>query len=40
MSTPLTVLSEDEQLFKQMVNDFARKTLKPHVAEMDRDAKF
>lgn len=40
MTTPLTVLSEDEQLFKQMVNDFARKSLKPHVAEMDRDAKF
>ncbi|PKL75112.1 MAG: acyl-CoA dehydrogenase [Candidatus Melainabacteria bacterium HGW-Melainabacteria-1] len=40
MTSPLTVLSEDEQLFKQMVNDFARKSLKPHVAEMDRDAKF
>lgn len=40
MSTALTVLSEDEQLFKQMVGDFARERLKPHVAEMDRDARF
>lgn len=40
MTSPLTVLSEDEQLFKQMVGDFARDRLKPHVAEMDRDAKF
>lgn len=40
MTTPLTVLSEDEQLFKQMVGDFARDRLRPHVAEMDRDAKF
>lgn len=40
MSLPLTQLSEDEQLFKQMVSDFARKEMKPHVAEMDRDARF
>lgn len=40
MTTPLTVLSEDEQLFKQMVGDFARERMKPHVAEMDREAKF
>ncbi|MGV3526365.1 MAG: acyl-CoA dehydrogenase [Candidatus Sericytochromatia bacterium] len=40
MSTPLTVLSEDEQLFKQMISDFARKSLAPHVAAMDRDAAF
>lgn len=40
MTTPLTVLSEDEQLFKQMVNDFAAERLQPHVAEMDREARF
>ncbi|MEZ0367673.1 MAG: acyl-CoA dehydrogenase family protein, partial [Candidatus Sericytochromatia bacterium] len=40
MSTPLTVLSEDEQLFKQMVGDFARERMQPHVMEMDREARF
>jgi alkylation response protein AidB-like acyl-CoA dehydrogenase len=40
MSTALTVLSEDEQLFKEMVTDFAQKSLKPHVAEMDAKAEF
>ncbi len=40
MSTALTVLSEDEQLFKEMVSDFAQKSLKPHVAEMDAKAEF
>lgn len=40
MSTALTVLSEDEQLFKEMVRDFAQKSLKPHVAEMDAKAEF
>lgn len=40
MSSALTVLSEDEQLFKEMVSDFAQKSLKPHVAEMDAKAEF
>lgn len=40
MSPALTMLSEDESDFKQMVSDFAREALKPHVAEMDREAKF
>lgn len=40
MTNALTMLSEDEVLFKQMVGDFAREVLKPHVAEMDREAAF
>jgi len=40
MHSALTVLSEDEQLFREMVRDFAQKTMKPHVAEMDATATF
>lgn len=40
MTSPLTQLSEDEQLFKNMVSDFAQKSLKPHVMEMDQNSAF
>jgi len=37
---PVTTLSEDEQLFREMVREFAEKQIKPHVMEMDRAAKL
>jgi alkylation response protein AidB-like acyl-CoA dehydrogenase len=37
---PLTTLSEDEHLFRQMVREFAEEKVKPHVMEMDRAAKL
>ncbi|MBI3801559.1 MAG: acyl-CoA dehydrogenase [Deltaproteobacteria bacterium] len=33
---PVTTLSEDEQLFREMVRGFAEEKIKPHVMEMDR----
>ena len=35
---PLTVLSEDEQMFQQSVRDFAIEKIRPLVHDMDRDA--
>jgi len=35
---PLTVLSEEEQMFQQSVRDFAIEKIRPLVAQMDRDA--
>jgi len=35
---PLTILSEDEQMFQQSVRDFAIEKIRPLVHEMDRDA--
>jgi butyryl-CoA dehydrogenase/short/branched chain acyl-CoA dehydrogenase len=40
MSTPLTLLSDDELAFQQTVRDFAQKRLKPLVSEMDQQAQF
>jgi len=37
---PLTMLSEEEQLFRQMVREFAEEKVKPHVMDMDRAAKL
>lgn len=37
---PLIQLSEDEQMFKDMVLDFATEQVKPYSAEMDREGKF
>lgn len=37
---PLTTLSEDEQLFRDMVRGFAEEKVKPHVMEMDRAGKL
>lgn len=40
MSTPLTQLSEDEVLFKQMVSEFAQEKIKPLSMKMDQEASF
>ena len=37
---PLTLLSEDEQLFRGMVREFAEEQVKPFVMEMDREARI
>ncbi|MBN2366546.1 MAG: acyl-CoA dehydrogenase [Calditrichaeota bacterium] len=37
---PLTVLSEDENMFKDMVYQFGEEKIKPLTAEMDHDAQF
>ena len=37
---PLSVLSEEEQLFRQTVREFAESEVKPHVMEMDEAARF
>ncbi|CAN5833441.1 acyl-CoA dehydrogenase AcdA [soil metagenome] len=37
---PLTTLSEDEQMFRASVREFAEGELRPRVAEMDEQAKF
>src|SRR5690242_12097465 len=38
MTTPLTVLSEDERMFRESVLGFARDKVAPRVAEMDEHA--
>ena len=38
MSRPLTELSEEEQIFRQMVRDFAEERVRPRVAEMEQAA--
>jgi len=40
MSTPLTVLSDDEQLFRSSCRAFAEERIKPHVRRMDDEAKL
>ncbi|HEX6107030.1 MAG TPA: acyl-CoA dehydrogenase [Gemmatimonadales bacterium] len=37
---PLTVLSEEESLFRDAVRDFAESEVRPHVQEMDEAARF
>ncbi len=37
---PLTVFSEEEQLFRTSVRQFADEQIRPHVSRMDRDAKM
>jgi len=37
---PLTLLSEEELMFRDMVRQFAEDTLAPHVKDMDRDAEM
>jgi alkylation response protein AidB-like acyl-CoA dehydrogenase len=39
-SPALSVLSEEEQLFRQTVRDFAESEVKPHVMEMDEAGRF
>src|SRR5947208_242022 len=38
--TPLTLLSEEEQMFQQSVRDFAVEKIRPLVNQMDHDAKM
>jgi alkylation response protein AidB-like acyl-CoA dehydrogenase len=38
--TPLTVLSEEEQIFQQTVREFARNELAPRVAKMDQQGHY
>jgi alkylation response protein AidB-like acyl-CoA dehydrogenase len=40
MNTPLTTLSEDEQMFRASVREFAEGELRPRVEEMDEHAKL
>src|SRR6201988_3661361 len=40
MSTPLTVLSEDEQLFRDSCRSFAEEQIQPLVHKMDEEAKL
>ncbi len=37
MSTPLTLLSDDEQMFRDAIQQFAKDRIGPHVANMDRE---
>ncbi|HEX6134268.1 MAG TPA: acyl-CoA dehydrogenase [Longimicrobiales bacterium] len=37
---PLTLLSEEEQMFRDMVRQFAEQSVAPHVHDMDRDARM
>ncbi|MGB7189079.1 MAG: acyl-CoA dehydrogenase family protein, partial [Acidobacteriaceae bacterium] len=40
LATPLTRLSEDEQLFRSTIRDFARETIGPLVRQMDEEQHF
>src|SRR5206468_10251933 len=40
MSVPLTVLSDDEQLFRDSCRSFAEERIKPLVHKMDEEAKL
>lgn len=37
---PLTVLSEEEDMFRELVREFAENKIRPHVQSMDREGKF
>jgi alkylation response protein AidB-like acyl-CoA dehydrogenase len=39
-AVPLTILSEEELMFRNSVHDFAEEQIRPHVARMDRDGKM
>jgi alkylation response protein AidB-like acyl-CoA dehydrogenase len=40
VGTPLTVLSEDEQMFRDAVREFAEAEVRPRVEAMEREAKY
>ena len=40
MSEALTTLSEEEQIFRQVVRDFAEERLRPLAAKMDQEGKL
>lgn len=37
---PITTLTEDEQMFKEAVSEFAKEQIGPHVMEMDQKSEF
>src|SRR3972149_5633642 len=37
---PLTILSEDEEMFRRAVGDFAHTDVAPRVSEMERSAQY
>lgn len=37
---PITILTEEEEMFRDAVSDFAREQIGPHVMEMDRKGEF
>ena len=39
-SRPLTQLSEDEEMFRDQVRQFAESEIRPLVAKMDKDAQI
>src|SRR5260370_40328062 len=39
-AAPLTVLSEEESMFRDVVRKFARERIRPHVREMDEAGLF
>src|SRR3954451_15608524 len=40
MSQPLTILSDDEEMFRDAVAGFANEEVRPRVQQMERDGKF
>src|SRR6185369_2825754 len=40
LAAPLTQLSEDEEMFRATVRDFAEEQIRPKVSQMDHDAKM
>ena len=40
MVRPLTIFSEEEEMFRSTVRQFAEEKIRPHVMKMDRDAKM
>ena len=38
VTRPITRLSEEEEIFRETVREFAEERIRPRVAEMDRDA--
>ena len=39
-ATPLTILNEDDKMFRDMTLDFAKQNIGPHVIEMDQQMKM
>jgi len=37
---PITILTEEEEMFREAVSDFAREQIGPHVMDMDRKGEF
>src|SRR6266540_3520417 len=40
MALPLTIFSEEEEMFRCTVRQFAEEKIRPHVMKMDRDVKM